>query len=368
MKKSLVLFLTIAVLLFAMSMADIKIGVYFPMTGGIAAFGQMSWQGLQLAHDERPTVLGEKVDLILVDNKGDKVESANAVSRLIDQEHVCAIIGAVASSDSLSGGAVAEKKHIPMITSASTNPLVTLGKKWIFRSCFIDPFQGQVAAKFAYETLHSKNVAIFMDIAQDYCVGLASYFEKTFKKYSGTTTFREYYNTGDQDFSAQIVDAISRNPDLIYIPGYYSEIALISRQLQQMGYTGVKMAGDGAEAPELIKIGGETVNGLYLTTHFNAKGAATPETTKYVAAYAKKYNKTPDSLGALAYDAYGMLVDAIKRAGSADPQKIRDALSATTNYVGATGYITIKDGNAVKSAVIDQVKDGNFTYVTVVNP
>jgi branched-chain amino acid transport system substrate-binding protein len=368
MKKSLVLLLVFSVLLFAMAMANIKIGVYFPMTGGIAAFGQMSWQGVQLAQEERPTVLGEKVDLILVDNKGDKVESANAVSRLVDQEHVSAIIGAVASSDSLAGGAVAEKKHIPMITPTSTNPLVTLGKKWIFRSCFIDPFQGQVAAKFAFEKLHAKKVAIFMDIAQDYCVGLASYFEKTFKKYPGVTVFREYYNTGDQDFSAQIVDAISRNPDLIYIPGYYSEIALICRQLQQMGYTGKKMAGDGAEAPELIKIGGDSVNGLYITTHFNAKGAATPATTKYVAAYKAKYNKEPDSLGALAYDAYGILLDAIKRAGSTDPQKIRDALAQTKNYMGATGYITIKDGNAVKSAVIDEVKDGQFSYVTVVNP
>ncbi len=368
MRKSLVLFLVISVFVFAMGMADIKIGVYLPMTGGIAAFGQMTWQGIQLAQEERPTVLGEKVDLVLVDNKGDKVESANAVSRLVDQEHVCAIIGAVASSDSLAGGAVAEKKHVPMITPTSTNPLVTIGKKWVFRSCFIDPFQGQVAAKFAYEHLHAKNVAIFMDIAQDYCVGLASYFEKTFKKYPGVSTFREYYNTGDQDFSAQIVDAISRNPDLIYIPGYYSEVALICRQLQQMGYTGKKMAGDGAEAPELMRIGGDSVNGLYITTHFSAKAAASPATTKYVKAYEKKYGKEPDSLGALGYDAYGILLDAIKRAGSTDPQKIRDALAATKNFMGVTGYITIKDGNAVKSAVIKEVKNGQWSFVSVVNP
>ncbi|BBE31161.1 branched-chain amino acid ABC transporter substrate-binding protein [Tepiditoga spiralis] len=368
MKKFLVISFVILMFVVAFTEDVIKIGAYFPMTGGIAAFGQMTWQGIQLANEERPTVLGKKIQLILVDNKGDKVESANAVSRLIDQEHVVAILGAVASSDSLAGGAVAEAKRIPMVTSSSTNPLVTMNKDWIFRSCFIDPFQGLVGAKFAFNDLKAKKVVIFMDIAQDYCVGLANYFEKTFKGYKGTSVVREYYNTGDQDFSAQIINAMDQNPDLIYIPGYYSEIAIIARQLQDMGYTGKILAGDGAEAPELIKIGGDAVEGLYFTTHYNAEGPATPKAREYVKAYKTKYNKIPDSLGALGYDAYNMVIDAIEKAGSATPRNIRNALATLKSFEGVTGYITIKDGNAIKSAVIDQVKDGDFKFIKIINP
>ena len=365
MKKAVVLFV---VMIFALlSFADaIKIGVVLPMTGGISAFGQMTWEGIQIAYQLKPKVLGKDIKLVLLDNRSEKTEAAQAVERAISKEHVVAIIGEIASSHSLAGGAVAEKHHIPMVSSASTNPLVTQGKKYVSRVCFIDPFQGAAAAKFAFEKLGARTAVIFTDVEQDYSVGLSNFFRNTFTKLGGRVYF-EFYRTGDQEFSAQLTDALAKNPDVLYITGYYPEIALFSRQARLLGYTGYILAGDGAEAPELIEIGGEAVEGLYFTTHFHAKGAATPMTKKFVALYKEKYGKEPSALAALGFDAYLILVDAIERAGSTDPDAIAKAIRQTKNFEGATGYITINEnGDAIKPVVVDVVRNGEFDFETII--
>lgn len=368
MRKILIL-LSITVLLASVFIAGtIKIGVAFPMTGNIAAFGEMTLQGVKIAQTLYPEVLGEKIKLIVADNRSDKTEAANVVSRLIDYNHVAAIIGEIASSHSLAGGAIAERSHIPMLSPASTNPLVTQGKHYIFRACFIDPFQGHVAAIFAYKNLKARKAVVFTDVVQDYSVGLSNFFIKDFVKMGGKVS-REFYQSGDQDFSAQLTDALSKKPDVLYIPGYYPEIALMARQARQLGYTGPILAGDGAEAPQLIKIGGSAVNGVYYTSHFNASHPFTAVGKKFVAKYEAVYKTSPSALAALGFDSYLLLRDAIKRAGSVDPEKIAEALRKTKNFEGATGYITIdKYGNTIKSAVVNEVKNGKFTYVTTINP
>ncbi len=374
MMKKLSLFLVIALLVLSFgsisfAAEEVKIGVILPMTGAVAAFGQMTWEGIELANELRPTVLGKPVKLILLDNKSDKVEAANTASRLIEKEHVVAAIGAVASSNTLSAAPIFEKAKVPLITPASTNPLVTQGRKFIFRACFIDPFQGQVAAKFAINNLKAKKAAILVDIAQDYCVGLANFFEKNFKAMGGEIVSKTFCKTGDQDFSAQLTTIKAKNPDVIYIPNYYTEDALIAKQAREMGITAPLLSGDGAQAPQLIEIGGKAVEGMYYTTHFNEKAVSTELGKKYVEVYHKKFNKSPNALGALGFDAYYILLDAIERAGNLDPIKIRDGIAATKDFKGVTGTITIDEhGNAVKSAVIETVKNGKFEFVTVVNP
>ena len=370
--------LTLALLSLLALAAVIKIGVVLPMTGGISAFGQMAWEGVQIGYSMKPSVAGNEIKLILLDNRSEKTEAANTVARAIEKERVAAIIGEIASSHSLAGGAVAEERHVPMISPTSTNPLVTQGKKYINRACFIDPFQGGAAAVFAYKKLGARKAVVFTDIEQDYSVGLSRFFMKAFTKLGGKVDV-VYYKTGDQDFSAQVSLVMAKNPDVIFITGYYPEAALIARQARQMGYKGYIMGGDGLEAPELVKIGGKAVEGVYLTTHFNAKGAATPMSEKFVKMYREKFNKEPSAFAALGFDAYLILVDAIERALKANPgiindlKKFRDAIAVeirrTKNFEGASGYITINEiGDAVKSVVVDVVKNGEFDFAGLVNP
>ncbi|BBJ27351.1 ABC transporter substrate-binding protein [Athalassotoga saccharophila] len=370
MKKVLILTSIIVMIFATFAVADdvIKIGVALPMTGNISSFGQMVWQGVELANEMFPTVLGKKVELVLADNRSDKTEAANVISRLINLSNVVGILGEVASSNTMAGAPIAEKYHIPLLSPASTNPLVTQGKTYTSRVCFIDPFQGHVAAVFAINNLKAKTAAVFTDVAQDYSVGLSNFFIKDFTA-AGGVVYKEYYQSGDQDFSAQLTDALSHNPDVIYISGYYPEIALMAKQARQLGYKGPFLAGDGAEAPELIKIAGSAVNGLYYTSHFNADHPVTKIGQEFVAKFEEKYHTSPSALAALGFDDYLVMLNAIERANSTDPVKINEAIRSTKNFEGATGYITIgSDGNAVKSAVINEVVNGQFTYVTTINP
>lgn len=351
------------------SLGAIKIGVVLPMTGGIAAFGRMVWEGVEIARELFPTALGQEIELVLLDNRSDKVEAANAVRRAIEHEKVLAILGEIASSHTLAGGAVAEEKRTPMVSPSSTNPLVTSGKKYVSRVCFIDPFQGWAAAKLAFENLDARNVAIFMDVEQDYAVGLANFFKKTFLELGGTVFF-EYYKTGDQDFSAQVYDALMRGADAFFIPGYYQEIALIAIQARQLGFYGPLVTGDGADAPETISIGGDAVNGLYFTTHYHPDSPAVTENAKlFLEKFREKYGKEPAALSALGFDAYMVIRDAIIRAGSLDKDAIAEEIRKTKNFPGATGIINIdSNGDAVKSVAIVKIEDGKFKYETTINP
>ncbi|MGH7806816.1 MAG: ABC transporter substrate-binding protein [Thermodesulfobacteriota bacterium] len=347
----------------------IRIGVVLSMTGGTSAFGQMTWNGMQVGKSMRSTVLGKEVELILVDNKSDKIESANAAQRLIQKDNVIGIIGDVASSNSLAIAPIVEESRIPHISPASTNPLVTQNRKYVFRACFIDPFQGEVMAKFSYNDLKTTKAAVLTDIGQDYSVGLSDAFAKTFTRLGGRIVALLNYQSGDQDFTAQLTAIKQTKPDVIAITGYYTEIALIARQAKELGIKAVMIAGDGAEAPELTKIGGDAVEGLYYTTHFDEKAVLTPLGQRYVDLFRKEHNEAPDALGALGADAYLIMLDAIEKAGSTDSEKIRDEIEKTKDFQGITGVMTIDSNhNALKSVVIRQVRSGEFVYVASVKP
>ncbi|MGC8616181.1 MAG: ABC transporter substrate-binding protein [Desulfurella sp.] len=346
----------------------IKVGVVYSMTGPVASFGQSAWQGLQVAKEIMPTALGKKIDLILVDDQGDKVQAANAVNKLIYDNKVDAIIGPLISGNVMSATPIVEKAKIPLITPTGTNPLLTEGKNFISRACFIDPFQGKVAAIYAVKDLHAKTAALVIDSAQDYSVGLAKFFEENFKKLGGRIVAKTFIQTGESNFSAQIASLKPANPQIIYMPCYYQEIALFARQAREFGLKQPILAGDGAAEAALIKVGGAAVNGLTFTTGFAPEAIKTPLGKKFEQAYQAKYHKLPDNFAALSADAYFMLVNAIDRAKSDNPVKINTALRATKNFQGVTGNITLVKGDAIKPAVIEKVENGKFVYVTTINP
>jgi branched-chain amino acid transport system substrate-binding protein len=347
----------------------IKIGAFLPMTGGVAAYGDMEWSGIQIAHDMEPTVLGKKIDLVLVDTKSDKIEAANAVSLLVEKEKVVGILGEAISGNSMAGNPISEAAKIPSVSPTATNPLVTQGKQYAFRACFIDPFQGEVAARFARDQLKAQTAAVIIDQAQDYCVGLANYFEKEFVKLGGKIVSKTYIQTGDQDFSAQLSAVQASKPDIIYAPNYYTEDALMAKQARDLGIKIPILTGDGAQDETLIKVGGAAVENTYFTGHFHKQAATTDRAKEYIKRYEEKYKKEAGAFDALGADAYFLLVDAIKRAGSTDGAKIREALASTKNFQGVSGTVTMGEGgNPIKSMVINKVEGGKFVYVTTVNP
>lgn len=350
----------------------IRIGVYEPMTGDSAAGGQMTWEGIQLANELYPEVLGKQVRLFLEDNKTDKVEAANAVNRLIEHHKVVAIIGSYGSSMSMAGGLVAQEKGIPVVGCSPTNPLVTLGNDYYFRVCFIDPFQGRVMAQYAFESLGAETAVIIRNVADDYAVGLGNYFQEAFVEFTGSEDSILSvldYQKGDQDFTAQLTTVKNLNPDVVFAPSSYGDSALMIRQARELGIQQPFLGGDTWEAPEFIEVGGEAVEGAVLSTHYSPEATPTAISEEFVQVYKEKFGKEANAFAALGFDAYMVILDAIERAGSAEPQAIRDALAATENFQGVTGIITLdENGDATKSAVILKVDNGEFRYLTTVNP
>lgn len=349
----------------------IKIGVFEPLTGANAAGGELEVEGMKLANKLYPEVLGKKVELVVVDNKSDKAEAANAAVRLIEKEKVSAIIGSWGSSLSMSAGPIALEKKVPVVGASCTNPLVTKGNDYYFRVCFIDPFQGTVMAKYAFEKLGAKKAAIVQEVSNDYAVGLASFFKEEFVKLTGDANAVveiSNYQTNDTDFSAQLTNIKGKNPDVIFAPGNFTESAMIVKQARKLGIKTPFIGGDTWETDEFIKVGGAEVEGVVFSTFFDPSAKLTDETTKFLDEYAKAYpNKQPAAVTALGYDAYILILDAMKRANSTDPVKIREAIAATKGFPGAAGPITLDaNGDAVKDAVIKTVKDGKFTYMDTV--
>lgn len=339
------------------------------MSGAAAAMGQMVWEGVQTAHEMQPKILGQETKLFLVDTKSDKIEAANAVSRLIEKEQVAAIIGEVISSDTLAGVPIAERARVPNISPTATNPLVTQNRQYAFRACFVDDLQGKVAARFAWEHLKVKRVAVLIDQAQDYCVGLATFFMREFKKLGGEIVSISYIQTGDQDFTAQISAFRGKNPDLLYAPNYYAENALLAKQMQGLGVKVPILTGDGAQVPELLSIGGKAVEGMYFTAHFHRQGAATELAREFLKAYESKYNKELDAFSALGADSYFLLRQAMEAAGAADGPKVAQTLANTKNFPGVTGAITMgQDHNPIKGVVVIKVEKGKFAYQTTIKP
>ena len=348
----------------------IKFGGWLPMTGAVAAYGQDAWSGIQIAMEMKPSVLGAKVEVAVADTKSDKIEAANAMSRLIEKDRVIAVIGEMISGDTLAGGPIAEKAKIPVVSPTATNPLVTQGKKYIFRVCFIDPVQGDIAAKYAFDTLKAKKAALIVDRSQDYCVGLAKFFKDAFSKLGGKIVAETFCVTEDKDFSAQLSTMKTTSPDVIYAPNYYSPVALFTKQARELGIKAPVLSGDGAQADELIQIGGKEVEGVAFTGHFNTKAATNNLAKDFIARFGKKLrDKEPNAFHALAADAYFVLLDAITRAKSTQGEAIRAALANTKNFEAISGKLSIgEDGNAVKPLVINVVKGGRFEYLATVNP
>ena len=358
----------------AMAAETVKIGVYLPITGGNAIGGQLELDGVKLAHKLNPTVDGKKIEIVVVDNKSDKVEAANAVKRLIEKDKVSAIIGTYGSSLAMAGGEVAEKARIPMVGTSCTNPLVTQGKKYVFRVCFIDPFQGSGAADYAYKDLKAKSAAMLIEVTEDYSVGLGNFFKKSFTKLGGKLVSVMNYQKGDQDFTAQLTEIISKNPDVLYIPANFAEGAIIMRQARELGAKFAILGGDAMDNPEIVKIGGKSVEGFSYTAFAyspNMPAKLMSPVQKQFTQEWKKANpaKDPNALTACGYDAYMLIFNAIKSAKSSSPEKITAAIASTKNMPGVTGLTTInKSHDAEKSIGIIKIVNGKQTFHAIVNP
>ena len=350
----------------------IKIGVFEPLTGANGAGGADEYDGVKLAHKLMPTVLGKKIQLVAVDNKSDKVEAANAATVLVQKEKVNAVIGSWGSSLSMSGGPIFAEAKVPAVAVSATNPNVTKGNEYYFRVCFLDPFQGTVNAAYAFNTLKAKKVAIIREVSNDYSVGLAKFFVDEFVKLAGdpaAIVATSDYNTGDQDFSAQLTNIKKFEPDVIFAPGNYTESALIIKQARALGMTAQFLGGDTWDMAAFQEVGGAAVEGATFSTFFANDIPINKTSEAFLKSFREEYKKEPAAVSALGYDAYMVILDAIKRANSAEPQKIRDALAQTKDFEGSAGAITINaERNADKEAVFKTVKDGKFVFLTTVKP
>ena len=350
----------------------IKVGEIASLTGKEAAFGQSSHKGTLLAIEElnaKGGVLGRPLELVVEDNQSRAGESATVARKLISREKVVAILGEVASSRSLEIAPVAQRAKIPMISPSSTNPKVTEVGDYIFRVCFIDPFQGTVMAKFAKDTLMAKRVAVVTSVSSAYSVGLAKYFKERFTADGGEIALEQKYAEGDKDFKAQLTAVRAAGVDAIFVPGYYTEAALITRQARELGLKIPLFGGDGWEAPQLLEIGGKAIEGTYYSTHFSPEDTS-PLVQSFVAAFRARWNgDSPDAMAALGYDSALVLADSLRRAGTTEPAALRDAIAATKDFNGVTGTTTLDASrNASKAASIITVKDGKFKFVQSIAP
>jgi branched-chain amino acid transport system substrate-binding protein len=350
----------------------IKIGVFEPLTGANGAGGAEEVDGIKLANKLFPEVLGSKVELVIVDNKSDKVEAANAATVLTQREKVNAVLGSWGSSLSMAGGPIFAEAEIPAVAVSATNPMVTIGNEWYFRVCFLDPFQGTVGATYAFNTLKARKVAVIREISNDYSVGLAKFFVDEFVKLTGdpkSIVATSDYNTGDQDFTAQLTNIKKFAPDAIFAPGNYTESALIVKQARALGIDVPFLGGDTWDMDEFLQVGGAAVEGVVISTFFANDVPINKTSEAFLKSYREEYKKEPSAFSALGYDGYLVILDAIRRANSAEPQKIREALTQTRNFEGSAGSITINaDRNADKAAVLKTVKGGKFVFLTTVKP
>jgi len=349
----------------------IRVGEFASRTGKEATFGTMSHNGTELAIEEVNAaggVLGKKVALLTEDDQSKAGEAATVVKKLVASDNVIAVLGEVASSRSMEAAPICQQNKVPMISPSSTNVKLTELGDYIFRVCFTDEFQGKLLAKFARTTLKAAQVAILTDIKSDYSVGLSRDFKAPFIAAGGKVAAEQTYNGGDKDFKGQLTGIKASNPDAIIITGYYTDVALMVKQARQLGIQQPIFGGDGWESAKLIEIGGADVEGTYFSTHFSPE-EKTPNIENFVKKFEAKYHATPDAMAALGYDSAMVLVEAIKRAGTTDGPKLREAIAATKDHDGVTGKITLDaQRNATKSAVILTVKDGKFKYLETVKP
>ena len=357
---------------------SIKIGLLNEMTGGNATFGTSSANGAKMAFKEinaKGGVLGKQIMAVIADNKSEPSESANAMTKLATQDNVVAVTGVFASSNAIAASSVAEATKTPFLAVGATNPKVTVDEKskkvkdYTFRVCFIDPFQGTVGANFVLNTLKLKKAAVMVDNSSDYSKGLAAFFKEAFTKGGGSILSEEAYLQKDQDFKAVLTKLKSLNAEVIYVPGYYEEVGKIVKQAREMGITAPIIGGDGWDSPKLVELGGApALNNTFFTNHYSVDDNS-PASKAFVEAYKKEYGQNPDALAVLGYDAAKLLIDAIQRANSLDKSKIQAALATTKAYPAITGATTLNaTHDAVKSAVIIEMKDGKQIFKATVKP
>lgn len=383
MKRILISLLLITTLFFAFacerrggpgaggSSGTIVVGYYGDLTGRTSNFGQSTKAGVEMAADEinkAGGIDGRQIQILSEDDEGRPEKAATVVTKLIDQDRVVALLGEVASGNTLAAAPKAQAAKVPMISPSSTNPAVTQVGEYISRVCFIDPFQGDVMAKFAANTLKAKKAAIMLDFNSPYSRGLTEFFEASFKKLGGEIVNKQAYTQGDRDYKGQLTAIRSSNPDVIYVPGYYGEVGVIAKQAKQLDIKSPLLGGDGWDSTQLWDLGGDSLNGDYISNHYSVDDPS-PAIKKFVADYKARYGTVPDALAALGYDAMKVLADSIKRAGSTEGPKLKDAINATKNLQGVTGVITIDENrNAVKPAVVLKLQDRKYIYVETIYP
>jgi branched-chain amino acid transport system substrate-binding protein len=371
-----VLFVTVSFLFQSCKTQDteneIRIGEYASLSGSEASFGTSCHNGIQLAVEEVNNaggVLGKQINLITEDNQSKASEVPPIVQKLITREKVVAVLGEVASSNSIAGAPICQQNKIPMVTPASTNPEVTKIGDYIFRVCFIDPFQATVMSKFATNSMKVKRVAMLVDQKSAYSMGLAESFRKVFTDMGGEIIDEQKYSKGDKDFKAQLTSIKAKDPEAVFIPGYYTDVNLIGIQAREIGLNVPLFGGDGWDS-ELLTEGKakDALEGSFFSTHVSADNPD-PNIQGFIKRYRDRFGKEPDAMSFLGYDGAIILFDAIKRAGSTEGDKIRDALATIKDFPGVTGSITInEERNAVKPAVVMEVKDGKFVYKETIAP
>ena len=352
--------------------STIPIGFFGDISGPTYNFGQSAYNGTMMAADEinqAGGINGRRLDVVFQDDKGSPEIAAQSASKLIQQYKVVAIIGAGASGNSLAAAPNAQSAGVPLIAPSSTHPAVTQAGDYIFRACYIDAFQGEVMARFAVNTLKAKKAAIMVDYNSPYSRGLTEFFELSFRKLGGTIIAKQSYSQSDADFKGQLSAIKTAEPDVVYIPGYYGDVAIIAKQARQIGIEQPLLGADGWDAPELWELAGDAVNGSYISNHYSADDPS-ENIQRFVTNYRQRYqNLTPDAHAALAYDAMRFLADAMQRAGSTEGSKLRDALATTKNFPGVTGVISMDaNRNAVKPAVVLKLQDRSYIYQETIQP
>lgn len=349
----------------------IKIGEFASLTGKEATYGQIVHKGTLLAIEEANAaggVLGRKLELLTEDDQSKPGESATVVKKLISRDKVVALIGELTSGRTLEAAPVAQAAKIPLVTPGATAVEVTAKGDYIFRVCFIDEFQGPVMAKFSLATLKVRRVAILSSVSSAQSVGLAKYYRESFTAGGGTIALEQRYGEGDKDFRAQLTAIKAAGVEAVFVPGYYNEAALISKQARELGLTMPLLGVDGWESPQLLALGGAAVEGAFFSTHYSAENQSAG-VVAFNQRFRARWGEDSNAPSALAYDAALVLIDAIKRAGTTEGPRLRDALAATRDFMGASGRITFDaQRNPTKSAVILTVKNGRFTFLQDITP
>lgn len=371
MKRIVLMLFVMAVVSLSAVAENIKVGLISSLSGPVAIYGQTTYNGIKLAVEQLNAaggINGNKIELIVEDDKGDPAEAVTAAKRLISEKKVVAILGPIISTTCLAVAPIAQQNGVPMLTPTGTNTKITEAGDYVARTCFIDPFQGGVMATFGIDTLKAKTAVVIKDVNSDYSEGLAEEFVKVFEKKGGKILDTVAYATNDVDYSSQLTKVKAENPDVIFVPGYYNEVALLVKQARDLQIKATFLGGDGWDNGKLFEIAGESVTGSFVSSHFSPESQE-PMIQNFLKDYRAMFKEEPSVLSALGFDAAGIMIEAMKKSKAISGEEIKNNINGTKDYKGVTGNITL-DGNrnAVKSAFVLEAKDGGFKFKTTVEP